>query len=922
MNRLHFLLICGWMALGPVFLSGQVRFVPGEILIGLKEGFNPAQLRPSLVINQPVDWVSEDRVTHLGNIWRIRFDTAVTNSDQLLQFFRKNEKVRAAQYNHYVEERSEPKEIYPHYQPEAVSFTLPDDPNFQYQWYLNNNGQSGGSPGTDIGAVDAWDITTGGVTPAGDTVVVAVIDGGICPYCNEFGTNLWVNKDEIPNDGIDNDGNGYFDDYKGWNVNAQNDNILGYSSGHGTSVSGIIGAKGNNGIGITGVMWNTKIMFVAGTSGSQTNESAILSAYEYVWNARKLYNETNGQKGAYVVAVNCSFGINFNTPYQSPLWCDILDQMGEQGILTIGASANGPWNVDEVGDIPTTCPSEYLITTTSLDFEDHLSVGASWGPVSVDLGAYGSNIYTLTVGASNYGIVSGTSFAAPQVAGGIGLLFTAPCHNLVSLSKTNPGVAALTAKNLLLSSVRPNPSLNGLTTSNGKLHLFDMLHNYQEECELCPQVYWLQETQIDSNTIKLHWVATQETDQIDLRWRASGSVLWNEISGIQSPYQIENLKGCTVYEYTLHSVCDSTLSSSWTPVRQFTTEEGCCQVPSLTSAIPTSTSAVIRWKPVTAAQYYNVKYRIQPGNTWQTVNYITADSLMISNLEPCSMVEVKIQSFCTSGLTTFSESFDFQTIGCGACYDKVYCTSTSNHASEEWIKRVEIGPEWAFESYGYQGYQDFTGAINVPELTVYPDQTLEATIYPEFLGLTFMEMFRIFVDFNLDGDFTDQGELVFDPGWAHDGPMTSDFTTPYFTSEGVSKMRVMMKFKASGSLNLPQPCETFEYGQVEDYCVNLKTQFATTVTTPNQSNDNALIIFPNPASSQFSIKMPVLPDNELVNITIHDVNGNLVRTVSQIASDKAIISEDCSMLPPGVYFVKLQDSEQKMYLGKLVKLED
>lgn len=908
------------MALGPIFLQGQVRFIPGEILIGLKEEFNPAQLRPSSEINQPIHWISEERVTHLGNIWRVRFDPAITNSDVLLQYFRQHDKVRAAQYNHFVEERGKQELVYSDYLPKTVSFTTPDDPNFQYQWYLDNNGQSGGIPGTDIGALDAWDITTGGLTPAGDTVVVAVIDGGICPYCNELGPNLWVNTNEIPDDGIDNDENGYFDDYKGWNVNAQNDNILGYSSGHGTSVSGIIGAKGNNGIGISGVMWNTKIMFVAGTSGSQTTEAEILSAYEYVWNARKRYNETNGQKGAYVVAVNCSFGINFNTPYQSPLWCDILDQLGEQGIITIGSSANGPWNVDEAGDIPTTCPSDYLIATTSLDFEDHLSSSASWGPVSVDLGAYGSNIYTLTVGASNYGIVSGTSFAAPQVSGAIGLLFTAPCHNLISLSKTNPGVAALTAKNMLLSSVRPNASLNGLTTSNGKLHLFDMLQNYQQDCELCPQPYWLKESHIDSNSIQLSWVATQETDQIDLRWRTTGTTQWNEISGIQSPFLLENLKGCTSYEYSMRSVCDSSMSSSWTTLKQVVTEEGCCKVPAIISSSPTNNSAVIRWKAITAAQYYNIKYKIQPGNTWQTVNYITADSLVITNLEPCSMIEVKIQSFCTSGLTSFSEGFDFQTIGCGACYDKTYCQSTSNHASEEWIQRVEVGTDWAFDSYGFQGYQDFTGATDVPELTIYPQQTVQATIYPEFLGLTFKEMFRIFVDFNLDGDFDDAGELVFDPGWAHDGPMTSDFVTPFFTSEGISKMRIMMKFKASGALNLPQPCETFEYGQVEDYCVSLKTQVLTNVALSNPGSKNRLEISPNPATSYFSVKLPELPDNEEFTLNILDVNGNLMKTAKHISTGGSFISENCSVLPSGVYFVKLLDIGQKVYVGKLIKL--
>lgn len=919
MSKLHLFWICGWLIICPGLLLAQERVVAGEILVSLKAESSPSRIKSWPMEDPTFTWTAEDKITHLNNIWRIRFNPEITNQELLLLHLKRHPDVRFVQLNHYVEERRKPENSpglsATPYLPAAV--VLPNDPGFELQWHLENNGQSGGTVGADLGAVPAWDITTGGVTPAGDTVVVAVIDGGICPYCEEFGSNLWVNHQEIPNDGIDNDGNGYFDDYRGWNVNAQDDNIIGYSSGHGTSVSGIIGAKGNNGIGITGIMWNTKLMFVAGTSGSQTTESQILSAYEYVWKARKTYNETNGAKGAYVVAVNCSFGINFTTPYQSPLWCEILDDLGEAGILTIGATANGSWNVDEVGDIPTTCPSDYLITTTSLDFEDEKALSASWGPISVDLGAYGSNIYTTTVGTANYGIVSGTSFAAPQVAAGIGLLFSAPCPNLISLSKENPGTAAITAKNILLSTVRTNASLNNLTVTGGRLQLYDMLHAYTLQCETCPRPYALTETNLDTNNVILSWVTTQDIIQVNLRWAPAGSGQWTELTNVAAPYVLHGLSGCTHYEYSLQSMCDSSQSSIWSSPKLFSTD-GCCTPPDIESIIPTNNGAVIKWKPVTAAQFYNIKYKAQSANLWISIPGINSDSIEISGLESCSTVEVRIQTYCSSGLTNFSSSFVFQTTGCGACYDKTYCGSLSLHAGEEWIKSIEIGT-WAYESVGFQGYQDFTGQSSIPLLTLFPEQTLQATVFPAFLGVAYNEMFRIYVDFNLDGDFEDPGELVFDPGFAHDGPLTSNFTTPYFISEGITRMRVIMKFKSSGFLNLPLPCETFDYGQVEDYCVALSSLPVQAENTPASPNLH-VTLFPNPVKDHAVAMIRGKIGVAAALVTITDLNGRLAKSFTGILVQESVRIEDINALAPGMYLVKIVLDGQETYWGKMVKV--
>ena len=132
--------------------------------------------------------------------------------------------------------------------------SIPNDGYFYNQWSFHNTGQTGGTADADIDAPEAWDITTGS-----DSVVIAVIDTGVLYNHSDLSSNIWNNPGEIPDDGIDNDGNGYTDDIRGWNfVNSTNDPID--DQEHGTHVSGIIGAVGNNAIGVAGVSWHVKIM--------------------------------------------------------------------------------------------------------------------------------------------------------------------------------------------------------------------------------------------------------------------------------------------------------------------------------------------------------------------------------------------------------------------------------------------------------------------------------------------------------------------------------------------------------------------------------------------------------------------------------------------------------------------------------------
>ncbi len=444
MKKITFLLIFSLLA--TTSKAQDAKYVPGEFLVQLSENYSTKSLiedsnKANLTISKPVI------VSKSMNIWKFNFDAATMSMKDVLDQIHSNNNVINVQVNHILKKR----------------VTTPNDSGYSQQWqYYQSNDK-------DIDADEAWDITTGGTTANGHEIVVAVIDDGLQLDHPDIVGNVWTNTQEIANNGIDDDGNGYIDDVKGWNTSSNNDNI---SSGwHGTPVSGIIGAKGNNSIGVAGVNWNVKVMIIEGGSGV---EEEVIRAYSYAMDNRVLYNQTNGSKGAFVVATNASWGVDYGQPADAPLWCAFYDTLGENGILNAGATINGNEDVDAVGDLPTACPSDFMISVTNMNQNDVKVTQAGYGSTTIDLGAHGQGAYTIAYN-SGYGGFGGTSGATPHVAGAIALLYSAPSMAFAELAISDPELAATKVRGYILDNVDPNPSLENITVTEGRLNLFNSL---------------------------------------------------------------------------------------------------------------------------------------------------------------------------------------------------------------------------------------------------------------------------------------------------------------------------------------------------------------------------------------------------------------------------------------------------------------
>ena len=318
----------------------------------------------------------------------------------------------------------------------------PDDPRFDELWGLNNDGQTGGTADADIDAVEAWDISTGS-----RDVVVGVIDTGIDYSHSDLASNMWVNSSEIPGDGIDNDGNGFIDDVHGINAITDSGDPMD-DEGHGTHVSGTIGASGGNGIGVVGV--NHEVSLVGckflDAAGSGSTSDAI-KCIDYMVSLKN--------SGVNLRVLNNSWG---GGGYSQAL-ADAIASSEAADLLFVAAAGNDTIDNDVNPHYPSNYENASVLSVASTDQTDGISWFSHYGLTSVDMGAPGSAILSTTPGES-YASYSGTSMATPHVAGAAALVLS-----------INPELSTQELKDLLMNSGDANAALQGVTVAGTRLNV-------------------------------------------------------------------------------------------------------------------------------------------------------------------------------------------------------------------------------------------------------------------------------------------------------------------------------------------------------------------------------------------------------------------------------------------------------------------
>jgi len=328
-----------------------------------------------------------------------------------------------------------------------MEFTgLPSDEFFLEQWAILNTGQTvdndPGLAGVDIRALDAWGFWTGD-----PDFKVAVVDTGVAWTHPDLQHNIWTNPAEIPDNGIDDDENGWIDDIHGYNM-AFGNSVPFDTDGHGTHVAGIIGAEGNNNRGVAGINWDCQIVALkVGSARDGAYTSAILEAIDYMLaNDIRVSNNSYGCYDCYSQALD-----------------DAIGQLEQAGHIFVTAAGNGFLGLGTNNDLfpfyPASYDHENVIAVASLNNNDRKPKSSNFGPGTVEIGAPGVNILSTYLN-NGYAYLDGTSMATAEVTGAVALTMS-----------RRPEMPWQNVRQRIVLTARPVNALQGRVISNGMLDL-------------------------------------------------------------------------------------------------------------------------------------------------------------------------------------------------------------------------------------------------------------------------------------------------------------------------------------------------------------------------------------------------------------------------------------------------------------------
>jgi len=325
---------------------------------------------------------------------------------------------------------------------------------------------------------------------------------------------------------------------------------------------------------------------------------------------------------------------------------------------------------------------------------------------------------------------------------------------------------------------------------------------------------------------------------------------------------------------------------------------GGCTIPSgLSASSITSSSATVSWGSVSGAVSYNLKYKTSAASTWTTVSGIATTSYNLTGLAASTVYKYKVQTVCSGSTTSYSTVASFTTSDAGGI---TYCT-TKGSTGYEYINKIVLGTI-NNTSGNNNGYGDYTALST--DLTAGNAATIALT--PGFTGTSYTEYWRVFIDFNHNGVFTDAGEGL--GGGSGTGTVNKTFTVPATATNGATRMRIIMHYGSART----NTCGTFTDGEVEDYTVNISggtlAAFATAKTLPNA----AILVTPNPAKGN-NVKIELqLVQRTPVTLKVTDLLGRTLHVDNNVSlsAGKNVYSVNGLNLRSGTYIIVAEQNNK------------
>jgi len=411
---------------------------------------------------------------------------------------------------------------------------------------------------------------------------------------------------------------------------------------------------------------------------------------------------------------------------------------------------------------------------------------------------------------------------------------------------------------------------------------------------VCGTPSGLNATSITNTSATLNWTAVSGASSYSIQYRPSTATTFTTVSSATNSFNLTGLTLGTGYVYQVSATCSGG-SSSYSSQASFTTTGGTvsCGTPTtLTTSGVTSTGATLNWAAVTGASSYNIQYKTSAATTYTTTTS-TTNSVALTGLTAATTYVFNVQAVCSGTSGAFSSQGSFTTSSATI----TYCTSRGNSVVDEWIDRVSLN-NLLRTSGADAGYiYSTTTTANVTAGTSY------ALGYSAGFrsGYTATQYWRVWIDYNKNGLFTDAGEQVVSRSSSSASNLSTTIKIPTTAKNGITRMRVSMKWNSAQTSS----CETFSYGEVEDYNVNISggvNRETSEGIAEEEVVASDLQIFPNPASDRLIIQRSSTAWMQGATLMVVDMQGKVwTREALMHQEGVSSLELNTSGLPNGLY---------------------